>query len=656
MKYILYALFLIFLCFLIIEPLKLTNIFPYGCALLLFNLISIALVCSKDDALSKTFRHWIIKHYKGILILSFIGAIAVIALIINKKIPYDLPLFIISALVIVFTIPLGNKNNFGNKKLIFVGVVFAVSCINWMFVSYISYYSGVTQALKEEANILQSATYEVMMLDHMTEDEKKQLLDNIYQQTRGEIEVTKNEKLFKKGGRGRNYNEYELETQGRTDSFVYGNDYYYVSFKYGNRPFWDIGLVRAMSFSTFPDWLDYRTGEVRKVDNKGYLKYGAYRRSTNLWSPFWVLYLIFVVLCYYVVQLDVLRKEAMQTRLQLVSSIADSNRAKEEAVRAQNELKKVEANLKNAQSQLTQMIESKAQIYQHMAAEMQQEMRDITTSQAKNTLQKMISNWSDKKRDVFARKEYAQGLSAMETAAHDTRHILVNKWTANEMYEKHPDDVKPYVDEILEDLKAIPNVISVKMEDFSVQQIMDSILEQYGKYRKEPQVKFSCNVAKDGSINTLFCHANLHRINSIVFNLLSNSVKITNKFRKKYLDEHDEDDDDFKEYIRKVDLFVGVTDYNNKKHLLISVKDNGGGFADSILNKIYREPVKSEFRTKGSIDQHRSEMGEGTSYIGFFVEMMDGEIVAKNHVDKDGFKGASTEILLPIINNKGLGD
>ena len=125
--------------------------------------------------------------------------------------------------------------------------------------------------------------------DKMTEDEKKRMLDNIYQQTRGEITLTKNDKVLKKGGVGRNHNEYELETQGDPESFYFGDDKYHVSFQYGNRPFWDIGLIRAITFSTLPDWFDYRVPKFNKINNKGYLKYGAYRRSTNLWAPFWVL-------------------------------------------------------------------------------------------------------------------------------------------------------------------------------------------------------------------------------------------------------------------------------------------------------------------------------------------------------------------------------
>ena len=68
--------------------------------------------------------------------------------------------------------------------------------------------------------------------------------------------------------------------------------------------------------------------------------------------------------------------------------------------------------------------------------------------------------------------------------------------------------------------------------------------------------------------------------------------------------------------------------------------------------KIYKEQIMSEFRSKGMTDQHRSEMGEGTAYIGFFVDMMGGKIKAANYPVSDSFMGARTEILLPIKEEK----
>ena len=633
-KKILYVLFIFLASFIIIEPRILSNLFPYGIALLFFCLTSIALASSKEDEITLKLRNGITGHYKVLIAISSIVLLVIVALIVNDKLPYDLTCFVLSAVVILFSIPLGNRSN-NNNFFIFLGV-FILACINWTFVSYFSYYNGVTQNLKEEGKILQTATYEIIKADNLDTKQKEKLLNNIYKESRGEITLTKNDKLYQKGGRGRNRKEYKLETHGDSLPFDYDNNSYHVLFEYGNRPFFMTGILRAITFSTMPDWLDYRRINpgnfsiegfkqyFNKIDNEGYFTYGAYRRSTNLWVPFWVLYFIFLVLFYYVARLD----------------------------ESQQKLIEASEKFNISEAQLQSMIENRAEIYQLMAAEMQQEMRNITTSQAKNTLQKMVSNWADKKRTVLSRKEYEHGLSAAETAAHDTRHILINKWTSNEFYQEYPDDVKVYINEILEDLKEIPNVISVKMEDVPIKRITESIEAQYNKFPKDPQVEFSYSDETSGMFSDKVCRVNLHRINSIVFNLLSNSVKVTDKFRKNYLDEHDEDDDDFEEFTRMINLNVRVINEENKPFLSICVKDNGGGFSDKIIDKIYKEQIMSEFRSKGMTDQHRSEMGEGTAYIGFFVDMMGGKIKAANYPVSDSFMGARTEILLPIKEEK----
>ena len=509
-------------------------------------------------------------------------------------------------------------------KIFITIATFVFSAIVWIILSYGSYYSGVEVGAKQAANIAVNKISEVIKRDIENPDKKKEI-DQFLQKvnTKAQIVVNKNNEMFTES-----YPEsavrpgYELsgnllqKEPGSDDEKAILNklkdkdhNQYLVSYKFPNKPFLIGGLGRAIFFSMF------------STDNEKYFKSQFYLRSMHLWWVFWLLYAL-SLFGYYLYQG---KEEEYNKRINEY----------EEKMRVTTALNIMQDNT--------------AEIYQLMAAEMQQEMRDITTSKAKNTLQKMISNWNDKMKTDYIRNKYEKVLISAEKAAHDTNHILKNKWPANELYEKYPDDIKPYVNEILEDLKAIPNVISVKMEDFSIKQITDSILEMYKKYRKDPQVKFSCDIITDESINTMLCYTNLHRINSIVFNLLSNSVKITNKFRKRYRDEH-EDDEDFKEYFRKVALYVGVTDYDNKPYLSIRVKDNGGGFNDEIIGKVYREPIKSEFRTKESKNQNR--MGEGTVYIGFFVGMMNGKILAENYIDNDGFKGASTEVLLPIKDIK----
>ena len=78
---------------------------------------------------------------------------------------------------------------------------------------------------------------------------------------------------------------------------------------------------------------------------------------------------------------------------------------------------------------------------------------------------------------------------------------------------------------------------------------------------------------------------------------------------------------------------------DGKDVLYIDYRDNAMGFPDELLPKIYRSPVSS---AKGG-----DRKGEGTMYISFFVENMNGSIEAENQIDENGRKYAVTKIYIP---------
>ena len=95
---------------------------------------------------------------------------------------------------------------------------------------------------------------------------------------------------------------------------------------------------------------------------------------------------------------------------------------------------------------------------------------------------------------------------------------------------------------------------------------------------------------------------------------------------------------------RNIFLKTDILEQNGQKYFKISIKDNGGGFPNP--EKIYKEVVVS---SKTNADGSK-RMGEGTSYINFFVNLYGGKIEASNYFVEEGLLGAKTEIYFPIID------
>ena len=77
---------------------------------------------------------------------------------------------------------------------------------------------------------------------------------------------------------------------------------------------------------------------------------------------------------------------------------------------------------------------------------------------------------------------------------------------------------------------------------------------------------------------------------------------------------------------------------NNTCYLVISVFDNGGGFPDEILNKIYKEAI---LRSEGT------GKGQGTMYVAYFAELMNCKLAISNEESKYGY-GACVSIKIPM--------
>ena len=187
----------------------------------------------------------------------------------------------------------------------------------------------------------------------------------------------------------------------------------------------------------------------------------------------------------------------------------------------------------------------------------------------------------------------------------------------------------------------IPKVISIKSQKYTIKDILDKLNEIgfiNGSQRKERGLNFNYNRVKADLIKkNEYCDVNLERIKSIVDNLIGNSIEATNNLRRKFREEH-------RQYNRNIFLKTDILEQNGQKYFKISIKDNGGGFPNP--EKIYKEVVVS---SKTNADGSK-RMGEGTSYINFFVNLYGGKIEASNYFVEEGLLGAKTEIYFPIID------
>ena len=326
-----------------------------------------------------------------------------------------------------------------------------------------------------------------------------------------------------------------------------------------------------------------------KVDNTRYLNNKHYNRSITLWLAFVFLYYLGLTVVYYKVKID------------------RSN-------------------------------ENIAEIYKYMHLQMIRDINNITTSKAKNVLQDLLTNWNIKQ---ISSNEYETTYEAASEAARSAKHDLGHKWTdRNEFYLKNKDDIKPYINEILADLNDIPKVISIKSQKYRIKDILDKLNEISfinGSQRKERGLNFNYNqVEADLIKDNEYCDINLERIKSIVDNLIGNSIEATNNLKRKFREEH-------KKFERNIFLKTDIVEKEGQKYFQVCIQDNGGGFPDP--DKIYKEVVVS---SKKNADGSK-RMGEGTSYINFFVHLYGGKIEASNYLVEDGLLGAKTEIYFPII-------
>lgn len=200
--------------------------------------------------------------------------------------------------------------------------------------------------------------------------------------------------------------------------------------------------------------------------------------------------------------------------------------------------------------------------------------------------------------------------------------------------------IVPFRDKMLAHLNHLPELIDIRCTEYQIQSVIIEIEKLINEIQaKNKSVKISILSSEDIARSNDNTFVNLQRINSIVFNLIANSIVSINK-KKDLCREKREP------FSGKIDINISIVKMENQNYWMLSIQDNGEGFPIEVLDKIYKEPIKS---TK-SLSKER--LGEGTIYIGFFTQYMQGTIEATN-IGSDKLPiGANTIIKIPLILKK----
>ena len=198
--------------------------------------------------------------------------------------------------------------------------------------------------------------------------------------------------------------------------------------------------------------------------------------------------------------------------------------------------------------------------------------------------------------------------------------------------------IAPWISTIRMSLRRLDEILDITRDVYTVAEVVEhlttakaipkALLE--GKANSVIKIDVENNMNSDARLNIV-----MSKLESVVFNLISNSTQAISNYKQKLRKEKSELR---KTYKGAVKLHIYQTQRREKPCLCIEVSDNAGGFSEEILKDIYKKPVLSS--------KEAGRTGEGTSYIGYFVKLMDGETEADNIILDDGSKGARTRVYI----------
>lgn len=250
-----------------------------------------------------------------------------------------------------------------------------------------------------------------------------------------------------------------------------------------------------------------------------------------------------------------------------------------------------------------------------------------TISEQKHNVQGLHMTWQDTLGSIVHDIKNHVALDITSNASDADVNVL-GRSLGDVVYDKI---IKPYNDLIMTEIKEIPKFIDFSLSEHSLSDVVLYVREIAGRNIPSATIAFHDEVAeKQGGVAI-----NLRASRSCLENLASNSRKAISR-RKSIARKSRE------VFVGKIDITIYL-DLVKRNALVFKVEDNAGGFHPDVLQKIYHEPVMSS-------DKNTSRYGSGTSYVGTFMKLMGGDVVAENVTYDDGSVGACTQLIFPLCN------
>jgi len=517
-----------------------------------------------------------------------------------------------------------------NVRTVYISIAMILSIIiatgSWFFLSHESYYDDQQRDFANQRDYFKNVLTKVDAAEQKGHFTDLNVLKSIFRYdkpgSKATIIVKRDNKTIVNilSNRSKGKNPYILEvsansnlniTNGKeiakatvNDEVQVGNNYKLI-YEYYNRPESITGFIRAITFSSIKD----KNNQISLTSNESWKKYlnnFLYERSVNFWLMFYACFFVAVAISYMLGEYEREKKD------------------KEKEEKHRKELEIANDKLAAANKKLDQ--------FRLMYRKMFEDYEEAGIADNKQVLQSIDFTWPKIVSKVLALERHdlqnsfdtmPSGLDALEKKLYDE---VIGKAKIN----------------ILNNLRRLPNIISYETTPTNIQEViiglnteLSSLFDIYKKIDHKKLVFTVLNMVPQTTVGQ--CDVNIHRLNSMVKNILVNANAQRTKYRQALKDEG-------KEYNGKITLSYSLNiDKHNQSCLCITVKDNAGGFSKEIESEVYVNPVLSS-----KLDENgNSRQGEGTMYVAFFAELMDIEIDSHNWNDEKE-KGAEVTLLIPI--------
>ena len=210
--------------------------------------------------------------------------------------------------------------------------------------------------------------------------------------------------------------------------------------------------------------------------------------------------------------------------------------------------------------------------------------------------------------------------------------------------------LSPWLKVMQNDLKELEHVLDITPETKTVKQVLDAMVAgkaipknlAENKLMETKRFEMVVTVPETVQNKGICTNLVLSKLQSILFNLIENSARA--------IDEHCDKLEGEEKYTYEgmIELRISETIHTFENSnttcnaLCFEVQDNAGGFPERYLKDIYKRPVPSS-------KKEDRPFGEGSVYVGFFVDLMKGDIEAQNADFESYGYGALTKVFIPYF-------